>query len=317
VDVKYEGGIRLLIKRILTTVVILLFIGVGLQSAFAINPIKPDDSELEEITVQFYETDKTYNHTVMLTRGQIVELENLIDDFEIKIDNADNRLETEAIYKDTVVSLNDYGILPDGMSVEKAQRLITGKEHNPVVVSLFERWYNRNHKSMGHNENVLCFIGGYSSNSVPVRGIFTIITPIWNFLVKTFNKLGKIGPIFEEIFHEILISSMIMLNELMALQPFGIGFELLFGDELNSEYTPSHVEINTLGLNGKKTFNGEMYGQLPLPPFILPYHTSLYCFPGAIGFTGIKILDITHYSNIIVYLGSALWVKLGEEPPER
>jgi hypothetical protein len=137
------------LKNSLVVGIIFLFISVGIQPAFANDiSIKLDNSELVEIKVEFYETDRTYNHTVLLTHEQTEELKNLINDYEIKLENTDNKIETEAIYKNIVVSLNEYGLLPEDMSIEKAQRLVTGKEHNPVVVKLFEGLYKRNQKSI-------------------------------------------------------------------------------------------------------------------------------------------------------------------------
>ena len=297
--------------------VIVLFIGVGIQPAFAELSIKSDNSELVEITVQFYETDRTYNHTVMLTQEQAEELENLINDFEIKIDNADNKKETEAVYKDTVVSLNEYGILPEGMSIEKAQRLVTGKEYNPVVVRLFERWYIRNHESMDDNENILCLIVGWCFDSpFASRGIVTITKPIWNFLYKALYDLGESSPLLEIICHDILIGILEGFFGLWYFRPFGIGFELYFGYKQERDgteyYIPSHIyDIFSLGLNGIKHYRGDYYGQLPLLPLF-------DCFlSGAVGYTGIKMGFPTsvYYGWNFFLLGSALWFKIGEEHP--
>jgi len=313
-----------ILSKTLTISVILLFIGVGIQPAIAINSIEPDNSEHEEITIQFFETDRTYNHTVMLSREQIEELEDLIDDFEIRMDNADNRLETEAIYKDIVVSLNDIGILPESMSIEKAQRLVTGKEHNPVAVRLFERLYERNQGKMGDNENILCSIGGWCISGIgSTRGIMTITAPIWNYLYKTIFILGEKFPLLEELFHDVLLDVLLIPSMVWVYRPFGVGFELFFGGKYEYPdeiiYFPNSVEISTLGLNGKKTFKGKWYGHLPLSPFIFMIHKGekkiSYGYPGAVGFTGIKIPSLGGYGPAQFLFGSALWVKLGEEPP--
>ena len=303
--------------------VIVLFIGVGINPAIA--TVEPDNSTLEEITIQFYETNKTYNHTVMLTREQVEELENLINDFEIKIDSADNRLETEAIYKDTVVSLNDIGILPEGMSIEKAQRLVTGKEHNPIAVRLFERWFNRNQGKIGDNENFLCLIGGwYSYEMRCTRGIMTILTPIWNNFFRTIYNIGEKYPLLEELFHDILLGLIELPAAIWIIRPFQVGFELFFGDKYEypheTLYKACKLDIIILGLNGMQKFKGKWFGHLPLPPFLYLINEQekklIFTYPGAVGFTGIKIYDfISPYSDENLLLGSALRVKLGEEPP--
>jgi hypothetical protein len=116
------------VKNGLVVGVILSFIGVAVHPAMADISVVSDDSELVEITVQFYEINKTYNHTLMLTQQQAEELELLINNTKTVLDAADNSEETETIFKDTVSSLNELNLLTNGMNVEKVQRLVTGKE---------------------------------------------------------------------------------------------------------------------------------------------------------------------------------------------
>jgi len=309
--------------------VIVLFIGVGIQPAFAKVSIESNNTGLVEITVQFYEIDRTYNHTVMLTQDELAELENLINDFEIKIDIADNKIETEAIYEDIVVSLNDYGILPKSMSIEKAQRLVTGKEHNPVVVKLFERWYKRNHESMGNSENMLCLISGElidTNHFTGARGIITFTKPVWNLLMKASYFIGEKFPLLEELCHEFFLNIQFGIASLWWIRPFGVGFELFFGDKCvtsdGTDYNPCHGIFYSYGLNGKTTnFGDDVYGQLPFSPLMFSIDSEhiIYYYSGAIGYTGLKIRLLgppqkktTHYFNLI---GSALWFKIGEEHP--
>ena len=95
------------VKNGLVMVVILLFIGVAVQPVIIADvSIESDNSELVEITVEICEVDKAYNHTVMVTKEQVEELENLINNFEIELENADDLGETETIFKDTIVSLS-------------------------------------------------------------------------------------------------------------------------------------------------------------------------------------------------------------------
>jgi len=313
-----------LLYKSLVVGVIVLFVGIGIQPVFADESIESDDSELVEITIEFYEMNRTYNHTVLLTKGQIRELENLINNFEIKLGNADNKIEKEAIYKDTVVLLNDYGLLPKGMSVEKAQRLVTGKEYNPVVVKLFERWYKRNHESMGDNENILCLMIGDLNGVVSgARGIMTILTPLWNFINIGLWDLGEKYPFLEKLCHEVLIKIPEILFLLWFARPFGVGFELFFGRRFvppipGEEYGPCSGNIISVGLNGETNNKGIFYGQLPLLPFIGDITSDgniVYYYSGAVGFTGIKMLLAGYYMHYII-LGSALWFKIGKEHPE-
>ena len=95
------------LKGVMVIGVIILFLSVAVQPVIiADDSIIFNNSELVEITVEIYEVDKTYNHTVMLTQEQAEELELLINNTKSVLDTADNLDETEAIFKDILFSLS-------------------------------------------------------------------------------------------------------------------------------------------------------------------------------------------------------------------
>ena len=81
------------------------------------------------------------------------------------------------------------------------------------------------------------------------------------------------------------------------------------------EYDPAMGWIYTKGTNGTITYNNTMYGYLPFEKqlFVPSGGIYVYSYGGVDGFTGIKIL--LQYSRSF-YLGSALRVKIGTEPPD-
>ena len=131
-------------KNILTVVgITILFLSTTLAPGIIADfSIELDNSDLVEITVQIYKIDKTYNHTVMLTQEQNEKLGYLINNFEIELDYADDIGEIEVIFKNTAVSLNELGLLPNGINIEDAQCLITGKDQDPRIIKFFERYYS-------------------------------------------------------------------------------------------------------------------------------------------------------------------------------
>ena len=294
-----------LFYKMLVVGVIVLFIGVGVQPAFADVSFEPDNSELVEITVQFYETDRTYNHTVLLTQEKAEELDNLINDFEIKLENADNKIETEAIYKDTIVSLNNLGLLPKDISIEKAQRLVTGKEQDPRFVRIFKRLYDRYKGSWETDENFLCLISG-STNHTSFIGPIGCLT--FSIIEKLSYFFDNFPFIYEYIFWPILGIFLIPFGffggYIWLLNPLPLGYQIGFAEQfINNygqlDYWPAIGTVHTNGLNGEKIWNGSFYGRLPILE-------SLNFFIGVFGFTGIKIFENYSYT----YLGSALWVKI-------
>ena len=288
--------------------VILLFIGVAVQPGIIADvSIESDKSELVEITVEICDIDKPYNHTVILTQQQAEELEILINNFEIKLDTADSKVKIETIYKDTVVSLNELGLLPDSLSVMEAQRLVTGREHNPKMVKLLERWIDINPDFLG-NRNALCLIAGRTNHTQFFGPIATLLSSV--FLPYTLIPY----------FGLLLLFIFIILVEFFNIFPLAyshrIGIGGVYYDDDNG-WLPAKGWVTTLGLLGIKRLKGSFYGNiLPNLELIIPIQKILGC-PGVFGFTGIQIItgdyikdyfDVPHF-----YFGTALWVNIGED----
>jgi hypothetical protein len=323
VDVKYEGEENMtnnpVLYKSLVVGVIVLFVGVGIQPAFADISIKSDNSELEKITIQFFETDRTYNHTVLLTQEEVRKLDNLITNFNNRLESVDNPTETETIFKNTVVSFYNLGLLPKDVKIEDAQRLVTGMKQNPSIVKSLERWVGNHRGTFDDNENFLCLISGNTKYTIfqgPTGRIFYSLMD--SFLV-LLEKMFYNHPILHSILLEIIIHPIIWFMILSTLfwntNPLPIGYEIGLGYWSSPMWFPPHYSpaegwVKTLGLNGKKIWEGEFFGKLPIPGF-LAYLAE--CYTGVLGFTGLKIgLFDSHF-----YMGSALWVKIGEDPPVR
>jgi hypothetical protein len=285
------------VKNGLAVGVILLFVGIAVQPVIIADvTIESDNSELVEITVEICEVGKAYNHSVMLTQEKAKELENLINNFEIELDGADSIAETEIIFKDTVVSLNELGLLPECMSVQEAQRLVTGEEQNPRVVKLIERYYSKNQKSLDNDKNILCLISGHTNVTFFLGPTGSILMLLFMFLPEPFRSF--ILPIFT-------VYGPFFWN----FNPLPFGYIIGLGAD---GYYPANGMVNTIGLSGIKKWGGSFYGHLPLPQFI---SLLCSCYPGVLGFTGIRIPSAPFPIKSTFYFGTALWVKIGVELP--
>jgi hypothetical protein len=91
----------------------------------------PQNNELIETTVQLCKPDGLENYTIMLTKEKSEQLDTLIANFKASLDNAKTMNETVEIYNDMIVSLDELGLIPNSMSVEQAQQLVTGSITNP------------------------------------------------------------------------------------------------------------------------------------------------------------------------------------------
>lgn len=298
------------LNRILVILLSVFFISVTIQPIIiADDSIESDNSELVEITIEIYEVDKTYNHTVILTQQQAEELEIFINNFEIELDETDNIYETENIFKNTVVSLNELGLLPNSISIEDAQNLVTGKEQNPRIEKFFERYYSKNQKSADNDENILCLISGDTINtifagSVPILiflrclvfvfrinlffGWLSNFPELWDKLTP---YLGKIVDIFFGSRFSFWFYLAAGINfcpiKFGALMHYG-WYDISFDPWYPSERIPAKGWVYTNGLYGKKEWSGDFYGNV-------------------LGFTGIKIIRgfLDFY-----YLGAALKVRI-------
>ena len=95
-----------MLYKTLAVAVILLFIGLGVQPAFAEVSFKSDNSELIEVTIKICRPCKIEEYTLLLTQEQVEKLDNEFDDFKIKLDNALTKSETIDVYNDMLVSLD-------------------------------------------------------------------------------------------------------------------------------------------------------------------------------------------------------------------
>ena len=295
-------------RNALAVAIILLFIGVAVQPAIAEVSTELNNSELEEVIIQFFEVDGIYEHSVMLTQNQLIELEYIISNLKNQLISTDNPVEVEMIYYNAIVSLNDLGLLPNDMSIDYAQRLVTGKEQNLRVIKLFERMYSKNQDNLGDNDNILCLIAGDTVYTVFI-GPFALLSCLLgaSLFLRRFVFLEWFRLNYPEFFKDLWEN---FDNLYTILLYFRIYFWLVFGAALNylplkigayinygwlkmvgpNEFVdiPAEGWISTTGLCGKKEISGKFSGRV-------------------IGFTGIKIIRefLDYY-----YLGAALKVNI-------
>ena len=316
-------------KEILIFGIIFLFIGVGIQPAFAIDISKTQTSnsnDLVEITLQLCKTYGVEDHKMFITQEQNEQLDRLIESFKVDLENSDSYEETVRIYNDMVVSLDELGILPESTNCKDVQELVTGENtiSNPVkmkTIKHFEQAYEKlKNKNLGldENENMFCLIAGDTTNTFTV-GLGTIGCGI--NIISLWIRFGLLYSFFEIIYASFLSKLLQSLFELRVkfwlftiifsyLFPLKLGGFLTYGTAEHipwTEYYPSNGWVFTNGLNGKKTWDGPFYGDISKLDLL---YTSYYL--GAIGFTGIKI----NPAGSGFYLGSAFRVKLSSNPSD-
>jgi len=144
----------------LAIAVILLFIGVAFAPSINSSVVK---DELIEFDVEFCGLDK--KHTVQLTQREADEVELLFNDIEQQLSEVETREETNEIFNDAIIELNNYGLLGD-FSVDFIQKLVTGVYKYPKILEGMERLYNKNKEVFNVEENILCLVAGLTTTTI-------------------------------------------------------------------------------------------------------------------------------------------------------
>jgi hypothetical protein len=256
--------------------IILLFLGVTIAPTINFQVAKAStDDDLVEVTTQACGIKGYGNTTVKLTREQYQNLEQYLVEFRARLNKTTTRAEAIPIFKDAAVELDKYGLLPRGMSVERAQRLVTGGYYNARINRTFQRLYDTTDYLI--KSNFLCLMTGAGS-SMHMRGILPFIM--------TLLSTQKIGAFF-------------------GIITFG-------GSGYNPadfiwESFPATGWVDTYGLAGIKKWDGSFSGGCGGKRLTLTY----YEFIGARGFTGLGVS--TTLDSLDFFIGSALWARLYSE----
>jgi len=297
-------------KKSLVCLVIILFIGVIIAPSITSIDISKNkisnNNALVEITLQLCKTEGIEDHKMFITQEQNEQLDRLIVSFKADLNNAETREETIGISNDMVVSLYEIGVLSEDISCKEVQELVTGENS----ISNPNKLKNKNF-GLDENENALCLIAGKTKKTGAV-GLGTILSSlrliIMAIIYEYFNP-SFLGELIDFIY--LLRSEFWFFTTLFSyLLPLKLGGFMIYGNIVyvgpgETYYNPAEGWVYTIGLNGIKTWDGPIYGDI----FNIPLGPFEYYF-GAIGFTGIKILPF----GSGFYLGSALRVKLSSNP---
>ena len=274
-------------------VIICLFFGIGIQPVFADISNDSDESNMVEYTVQVGDIE----HNVVLSSKQAKKLETLIDITKERLDNATTIEETSHVFDETVVSLNELGLLPDDMSVEDTQQIVKGNNRFPMIVKVLNRLSGSNREIFNNESNLFCLIAGETSN--------TFFYPLsMRILLYMMNNIENDLPLFLCYYLSIFLYQ--TLTILWVISPVVYGNNGCLGYKAGMIPTPSIGWVFTIGLNGINIWDGKFYGIIPIPfGFAEPYKSCV----GIRGFTGISIYKDLNYSDCF-YLGFTTQVKI-------
>ena len=185
------------LKKGLVVGIIVLFLGISIVPGITADNLLKDtqtevtNNELVDITVQVCRIDSIENHEVTLTRNQLAELDDLINNIRLELDNIETREDIVEIYVDAILSMDKLGLLPEDMSIEDAQQLLIDNTNKFMNVNDKEI-YNQNPSST--LENRFCYVTGIASRcGYPLGG--EIIFPYRIFWLLCFG-MAYIDPDF-------------------------------------------------------------------------------------------------------------------------
>jgi len=239
-------------KKILTSGIILLFLSVAVAPSINQSAVTASNDDLVEVTTQACGIKGYRDTTVKLTREQYQNLESYLVEFRDRLNQTSTREEAIPIFKDAVVELDKYGLLPKVMSVEKVMRLVV---HDSM---------KNTHKSQSINENTnfLSLVVGQLS---PALFIPSAIFPLALVAVLIAVSGGLFGLILYFLFHNNnflrwgLIPAMIMehiFGDIVRYMQFIPITLFSYSGPLWCPSTQVTSWLHSLGTLGLKSWNG-------------------------------------------------------------
>ncbi|MBN1860496.1 MAG: hypothetical protein JW840_03445 [Candidatus Thermoplasmatota archaeon] len=279
-------------KKILAVSIILLFLGVAVAPSINHSVVTASqENDLVEVTSQACGITGYKDTTVKLTREQYQDLEQYLVEFRAKLNQTTTREEAVPLFKEAVVELDKYGLLPRGMSVERAQRLVLRRYQNAI-------------STLGSNNNSNCLITGKATYCYVVGAIYTKLL---------MNQIINEGGIHLLMYILWSIFSVV----LFCIIPITLLGTICFGScaEGSSHGEPSYGEIKSVDFSGNSyTLIGEFYGGLGFffkPNFAIP--VNAYNLIGVLGFSGIQFYSTsTQFKH---FIGSCVKLNVSSETP--
>jgi len=335
------------VKKGLAVGIILLFIGVAIVPGITavislsdgtstkISDFESVNDDLVEIKVKTFGINSIATHTVWLTEEQVIEYDNLINNFKIELDNCRTLEETIVAYNDMGESLYELGLMPNDLDVKEAKQLVTGAEYSLENLDLSRRRMddeeeqelasNNMQETMTEENsasdvisNRFCLISGESqySYAVPIGAMICnrIMQVLYDLFIVFLPKLSPESGLVWLVLWAIFIMPFYVMSDYLIyyatanrsiLAACGLSYGV---EEQENVFVPSVGWVHTIGLFGKKELNGTLYGFLGWQIlFVYRIHV------GVKGFTGIWTFNVE--TEEAFYLGFARKVKIGSSPP--
>lgn len=247
------------------------------------------------------------------TNRQYAEGEKLFNELQVKLDKVTKKQEVLTLIREVLVELKNFGLLPKGMTVKQAQRLVTDYFSKLELKHPFQ---STNENNSG---NTNCLVIGFANETFfrPYPTIYDI--PIIYYL--------RFNTSFGEYFNFLIWFYAIRATQPLKLGPYawvGGKGRLVENGNVTQEYThASSGWVWSLGSNGLQTWNGTFYGGLNTRYQKIIIDNESYVEDwnpvGIIGFVGMNFFSLRTFWNAnklpTFYIGFAREINLTYTPP--
>ena len=275
-----------LLNKTMVVVIIILFVGIGIQPAIATVEPENIDVEFYDVTTEFIGLGK--KHNTKLTKEEIQELDALFDHINERLNKSTSIGESVEIFKEAINELDSFGLFGD-IGVKEIEKFVTSYYQNPKFMKILEEVYNKEKKTLSIEQNLFCLIAGRSTGTAFMGlwnfGLFFTISVLFELLFPNFPEDFSFFGFFIGLTFIFLCADIII--------PLCVGRQIWFTPD-------AYGEILTYGLNGRQYWEGHLEGKIEC--------LFLNGSKGAIGFTGLKIQIITYPHSY--YLGFTPYVKI-------
>jgi len=294
-----------------TIFVVLLFCGLAFAPSIHANISK--ENELVEITTEVCGLPGQKPQTIQLPKEDAEEVDKLFEEIKLKLDSVETREEAVVIFNEAIIELDKYGLL-GRLSIEQAQRLVTGPYQNPKITEFLEKVYKRGQRISKADKNVLClFVAtlGEHGHCISIGPLARVWALFYSILYNIFYTRRLV---ITSLINFFLFMPYIIIME--ALNPISVWTTIYVGEWYDYWNYGHGLEeygsgwIWTIGLNGRINWTSPFLGELRIGKLILDLWGTHKFYPAVQGFKGIRIRnDLT--CREYFYLGSALQVSVG------
>ncbi|MCX6671911.1 MAG: hypothetical protein NTX92_08335 [Euryarchaeota archaeon] len=302
----------------LTYGIILLFVSFSALPIIDVHIVKAyNNNDLVEVTTQICDAAGENSQIIQLTKEQVQEVKTIFNELKNSLSTAASVEETQRIFNDTIIELNRYNLLPKGMSIEHAQRLVNQVSTNQKRITSLKILSQKfqAETAAGTIQNSFCSIAGNTSNTHFAK--LAKRTALRLYYIMDFGTgnapLVKVATALWIVCNQISKISQMILRQ----NGYHWGVCIYFGNNRYSPYpnwlSPAQGWLSTNGINGKQNITGSFWGQKitsgwqPQDDWYMNY-----TWRGCVGFTGLIL-----YAGIdsVYFLGSALHVNVGSDRP--